>query len=127
MDGSGRRWLDVWAGATMTPGRVSRRKNLAAARIALLIIFAGLAEAAGCAHKAISQAPTPTTGSNLSSVDAGRAIFTSACHKCHATPSIAKYSLSQWTGSIIPSMASKAGLSSADTQNLQAYVVSAKG
>lgn len=112
----------------MTQGRVIHSKSLAVLRGVLLAIVAGMFEAsAGCAHKAVSQASAPTTGANLNSVDAGRAVFTSACHRCHATPSVAKYSLSQWTGSIIPSMASKAGLSSADTQNLQAYIVSAKG
>ena len=82
----------------------------------------------GCAHHAATQVATqaPTTGSNLSPMDAGRTIFTSACHGCHATPSINNYTSANWTNNIIPSMGSKAGLGSTDRQNLQTYVLSVK-
>ena len=96
-------------------------------RIACAVALLALTTwACGCAHKKSSSAPKTTaiTGSNLNSSGNGRSVFTSNCAQCHALPSIGNYSLSQWTNSIIPSMASKAGLSSSDKSDLQNYITS---
>ncbi len=94
-----------------------------------LVVFAAAvwvlaAAMVGCAHH--KSAPPPITGPNLNPIDAGRSIYTSACHSCHGTPPIGNYSLSNWTNSIIPSMAPRAGLGATDQQNLVAYVTSVK-
>lgn len=85
--------------------------------------------AAGCSHhkantSSVTAPAVPLTGSNLSSADAGRYVFTSSCSDCHAAPSISKYSANQWNSSIIPSMSAKAGLNSTEKQQLTDYVTS---
>ncbi|MBL8825702.1 MAG: cytochrome c [Planctomycetaceae bacterium] len=79
----------------------------------------------GCAHKSQSaDTAVPLTGSNLSSVDAGRSIYTGQCTACHAAESVTNYTADEWTNRIIPSMARKAGLSSDEKQAVTDYVLS---
>ena len=81
----------------------------------------------GCSHGSKSSPTASTssiTGSNLNSSGNGRSILSGKCAACHTAPQVSSYSQSQWTNSIIPSMAPKAGLSSSDTQTLTDYVIS---
>lgn len=93
--------------------------------IGAMLVVAATSLCAGCSHgkKQAATASTPSvTGSNLSSSGNGRSILSGKCAACHGSPQVSSYTLAQWTGSIIPSMAPKAGLSSADTQALIDYV-----
>lgn len=98
----------------------------------LFWMTAGLAAViGGCAHKAATSTAAPVisapiTGSNLSGADLGRSIYSGKCASCHSAPSISSYTIDQWTGSIIPSMSAKAGLTSTETQALTTYITSVK-
>lgn len=81
----------------------------------------------GCQHNKKKTTPAATTGANLSPVDNGRAIYTSTCTHCHAAKTVSNYSLADWTNTILPDMASRAGLSSAQEQDVLAYVQSVLG
>lgn len=96
----------------------------------LRVAIAGLAISAlfaGCQHNTKKATPAATTGSNLSPIDDGRAIYTSTCTRCHAAKTISNYTLADWTNVILPDMASRAGLSSAQESDVLAYVQSVLG
>lgn len=90
------------------------------------VTLAIVIQQSGCAHKSSTAAApaTPLTGSNLSSVDAGRAIYTGQCTACHSAETVTNYTADEWTNRIIPSMARKAGLSSDEKQAVTDYVLS---
>jgi hypothetical protein len=93
-------------------------------RIATACVGIAVVVALGCSHHKGSTAPAPppaVTGSNLSSTDAGRAIFTNQCNACHSSPTITSYSASQWS-SIIPNMSARANLTSGQQQQLTDYI-----
>ncbi|MCE9605514.1 MAG: hypothetical protein K8U03_11520 [Planctomycetia bacterium] len=78
----------------------------------------------GCHHNTKTTTASSTTGSNLRPVDSGRAIYTSTCTHCHSAKTISNYSLSDWTNTILPDMAGRAGLSTTQSQDVLAYVQS---
>jgi hypothetical protein len=103
---------------------------VAASQYTVLAVVVAHIFLGGCAHSkgSSSTSSTPSvTGSNVSSADAGRSIFSNSCNDCHTLPTISNYSSSDWTQSIIPSMSSKAGLSSTERQELTDYVLSVLG
>lgn len=98
--------------------------NASLARSGLLALLLIAASTAGCHHNTKKTTASSTTGANLSPVDSGRAIYTSTCTHCHAAKTVSDYSLVDWTNTILPDMASRAGLSSTQKQDVLAYVQS---
>jgi hypothetical protein len=66
-----------------------------------------------------------TATATLGDLEGGRTIFVNNCAKCHSYYSPDSYSASNWK-TIIPNMASRAGLSSAQTILVTKYVTRGK-
>ncbi|MBX7166710.1 MAG: hypothetical protein K1X74_10225 [Pirellulales bacterium] len=86
----------------------------------------------GCSHNSksssVTQAtsPTPVTGTNLSGIDLGRALYTGRCTECHSAKKITSYSPSEWNH-LIDDMSGRASLNSTERQALSDYVYSVLG
>jgi len=66
-----------------------------------------------------------TSSATLADLQAGRSIFISSCGRCHSLYSPDSYTATNWK-SIIPNMASKAGLSATQTAQVTKYVTRGK-
>lgn len=62
-----------------------------------------------------------TSSATLADLQAGRSIFINSCGKCHSLYSPDSYTAANWK-SIVPNMASRAGLSATQTAQVTKYV-----
>ncbi|MCX6221313.1 MAG: hypothetical protein NTZ69_10015 [Bacteroidia bacterium] len=62
-----------------------------------------------------------TSSATLADLQAGRAAFINNCGRCHGLYSPDNYSAANWK-SIVPMMASRAGLSATETAQVTKYV-----
>lgn len=64
-------------------------------------------------------------GQAVSTLEAGRKIYTTSCTECHVARPVANYSVAQWRH-YVGIMAPRAGLSPQDRAALEAYLVTAR-
>ena len=64
-------------------------------------------------------------GSDISTLERGRKIYTTSCTECHVARPIAQRSVEQWIH-MVGVMAPRARLKSADRAALQAYLIAAR-
>lgn len=74
---------------------------------------------------AIDAARVRFPAATADSLEAGRQMFLTRCNGCHAHPAIAAYSEAQWQR-IMPGMASKAGLTQPEQQQVLEFVLAAR-
>ena len=87
----------------------------------------------GCQFSPNAAFPTAQTlagakagqGSDISTLERGRKIYTTSCTECHVARSIAHYSPAQWRH-YVGIMAPRAGLPPGDQAALQAYLLAAR-
>jgi len=66
-----------------------------------------------------------TATATLSDLQAGRSLFISSCGRCHSIYSPDSYSAANWK-SIVPGMASRAGLTTVQASQVTKYVTKGK-
>ena len=66
-----------------------------------------------------------TSTATLADLQAGRSVYINSCGRCHGLYSPDSYSASSWK-TIVPGMASKAGLSATETTQVTKYVTRGK-
>ncbi len=66
-----------------------------------------------------------TSTATLADLQSGRTIFINSCGRCHTPYSPDNYSVASWK-TIVPNMASRAGLSAAETLQVLKYVTRGK-
>ena len=66
-----------------------------------------------------------TSSATLSDLQAGRSVFINSCGRCHTLYSPDNLSVANWK-TIVPNMASKAGLSATETAQVTKYVTRGK-
>jgi hypothetical protein len=59
---------------------------------------------------------------NYQQLCTGRELYLGKCTKCHSPEVIKKFSLEDWTGDIMPSMAKKSKISAEEEACLMAYI-----
>jgi len=69
----------------------------------------------------VPTAANVTSSATLSDLQAGRAIFINSCGRCHSLYSPDNFSAANWK-TIVPNMASRAGLSATETAQVTKYV-----
>ena len=72
-------------------------------------------------------APSPnklplSSGARLGQLERGRELYVTKCARCHSAEPVTRYSAQEWR-EIVPDMAQKAKLNSADEAAVDAYVL----
>jgi mono/diheme cytochrome c family protein len=102
------------------PGKISRVAMLLAI---IAILFTGCSKSlttnADSLYVPTAADATPTA--TLADLQAGRTLFANNCGRCHSLYSPDSFSAASWK-SIVPGMASRAGLSSAQASQVIKYV-----
>jgi mono/diheme cytochrome c family protein len=62
-----------------------------------------------------------SSGARLGQLDRGRELYVTKCARCHSVEPVTRYSAQEWR-EIVPDMAQKAKLNSADEAAVDAYV-----
>jgi mono/diheme cytochrome c family protein len=63
---------------------------------------------------------------HITQLEAGRAIYVTRCTHCHSVKPVYAYEAEQWIKSIMPRMAKRAKLNAVETDNVLAYVLTAR-
>jgi PBP1b-binding outer membrane lipoprotein LpoB len=102
------------------PGKISRVAMLLAI-IALLFTGCSKTLATNTDSLYVPTAADATSTATLTDLQAGRTLFVNSCGRCHSLYSPDSYSAASWK-SIVPGMASRAGLSSTQASQVIKYV-----
>jgi len=96
---------------------------------AILILTIG-AFASSCAPLDVAAPPvaklTLPAAANLKKLEVGRAIYATACIRCHGPARIYRRKDEQWTDKILPKMSLMSALTPTQTDELRNYVMTAR-
>ena len=87
-----------------------------------VIVLMTMAFVTGCVSLETAAPPVATLPSPSPELDQGRLLYISKCAHCHTVEPVTKYSLARWN-EILPDMAERTKLDSAQSLAVRAYVL----